>query len=78
MWPFKRTPKSPKKEIKTASDDDIRYARQVIDKAFEPVLRRNIEALNEILAERGVQIGADFKWLIWKVGPEKESEGKKA
>lgn len=74
MWPFKRKTKPVHLAVKTATDDDIRYARQVIDKAFEPVLRRNIEALNEILAERGVQVGAEINWLFQKVGPERESK----
>lgn len=66
MWPFKK--KLPKKQVhKTATDEDISYARQVIDKAFEPVLKRNLDALNKILSDRGVRVGADITWLFEKV-----------
>ena len=70
MWnPLKK--KNPKpQQLVTATDSDVEFAKKVIDSYFVPILKKNVESLNELLSERGVRAGIEINWFFDKVKKE--------
>lgn len=80
MWPFKKhQPQQSEKRVKavTASDDDMAWARSLVQGSFEPSLRRQLEVFNQTLAKRGLRAGIEVQWFFDKVVEEKEQGEKR-
>jgi len=53
-----------KKTLKTATDDDIAYAKKVVDSVFYPVIKKQIDLINKTLEKRNIRAGIEIKWFF--------------
>lgn len=60
-------PKQKPLQLKTATDEDINFARKVIDQAFQPALERRLEVLNQTLASKGIRAGIEITWFFDRI-----------
>lgn len=70
MWNPLKNKSQKKLKLLTATDSDVEFAKRVVDTYFTPILKRNIESLNKLLAERGVRAGIEINWIFDKVQKE--------
>ena len=68
----KKPEQEQKKKYQTASNSDVAWAKNIIDKAIVPKLRTIVDALNQTLAERGIRAGLEIVWRFDKDGEEDE------
>jgi len=60
---LKKKKLQPKIEI---SEDDVEYAKHIIDNIFTPKLKKDLDKINEHLKERGVRAGIEIQWFFDK------------
>ena len=50
--------------LQAPNDDQVGWARSVIDNAFNPALKRMIDTLNTELSVRGLRAGIEIQWFF--------------
>ena len=53
-------------KLTTATQDDVAWAKQIIDGAFTPSLKKMIDTLNKTLATRNIRAGLEITWYFDK------------
>jgi hypothetical protein len=66
---LKKDSQTQDKSYLTASNSDVAWAKNLIDKAFFPKLEKMVCVLNKTLAERNIRAGIEIVWIF-----DKESE----
>lgn len=56
--------KKNKKVLKTATNDDMAYARSIVDEVYYPILKQHIKTLNKTLEKRNIRAGIEIRWFF--------------
>jgi len=67
------------KRYLTATDNDIAYAKLVIDQAFNPALKRLVDNLNQTLSKRNIRAGVEVQFIFdrFEIEPDETTEESK-
>jgi len=66
-----------KRQGRTATNSEVSYCQNIVDKIFKPIIEKNLAIVNKFLAKKELRAGIEITWFFDSTDKEGELDASK-